>query len=334
MSGIGVRKYPTIAPPTHQASDNESPPVGMTVINKDNEDVDNTPGVNDDNDKKSSRLFEPVGRFDDPIKSVHYGHRTNGYSCHSPVKKVSLLGQTFKSICHHNTIPPPWVHVFSKSTHPSSLQTQAASIAHMEQPVHKKARHRRNRRSMKKLLKQKQLLTEIIVPECIEQNILAKSQINNEIVVVDGGDDGNLSIVPTDGVIWHSLSVRVGNHLHVQDESNPSRGLTFPRVDGALPFIRIPQKNSLAITRKITMKDIVAALEECERLKKTPLIRSDRKRIFGDYGRPVMYTSAGVQVSRNSPEVLNCKAFLQNLPTWHWTILMKKCGMRKIVLNA
>jgi hypothetical protein len=35
------------------------------------------------------------------------------------------------------------------------------------------------------------------------------------------------------------------------------------------------------------MKDIVAALEECERLKKTPLIRSDRKRIFEDYGRPV-----------------------------------------------
>jgi hypothetical protein len=71
------------------------------------------------------------------------------------------------------------------------------------------------------------------------------------------------------------------------------------------------------------MKDIVAALEECERLKKTPLIRSDRKRIFGDYGRPVMYTSAGVQVSRNSPEVLNCNTFLQNLPTWHWTVLMK-----------
>ncbi len=72
------------------------------------------------------------------------------------------------------------------------------------------------------------------------------------------------------------------------------------------------------------MKDIVAALEECERLKKTPLIRSDHKHIFGDYVRPVMYTSAGVQVSRNSPEVLNnCNAFQQNFPTWHWTILMK-----------
>ncbi len=136
--------------------------------------------------------------------------------------------------------------------------------------MHKKARHHRNKRSMKKLLKQEQLLTEVIVLECIQQNILTKSQINNEIVVADGGDDGNPPIVPPDGVIWRSLSVRVGNHLHVQDESNPSHGLTFPRIYGALPFIRMPQKNSLAITRKITMKDIVAALEECERLKKTP----------------------------------------------------------------
>ncbi len=318
-----MRKYPTIAPPSHRASDDESPPVGMTVVTKDNEDADDAPGFNDDNDKESSQLFEPVGGFDDANESVHYGHRTNGYSCHGPVKKVSCLGQTLKSICHHNTIPPPWVHVFSKSTHPSSLRTQAASIAHMEQTVHKKARHHRNRRSMKKLLKHKHLLTEVIVPECIQQNILTKSQINNEIVVVDGGDDGNPPIVSPDGVIWHSLSVRVGNHLHVQDEFNPSCGFTFPRVDGALPFIRMPQKKSFAITRKITMKDIVAALEECERLKKTHLIRSDRKRIFGDYGRPVMYTSAGVQVSRNSPEVLNCNTFLQNFPTWHWTILMK-----------
>jgi hypothetical protein len=93
---------------------------------------------------------------------------------------------------------------------------------------------------MKKLLKQKQLLTELIVLECIQQNILTKLQINNEIVVVNGGDDGNPPIVPPDGVIWHSLCIRVGNHLHVQDESNPSRGLTFPRVDGALPFIRMP----------------------------------------------------------------------------------------------
>ena len=43
-----------IALPSHQASDDESPPVGMTVITKDNEDADDAPGINDDNDKESS----------------------------------------------------------------------------------------------------------------------------------------------------------------------------------------------------------------------------------------------------------------------------------------
>ncbi len=71
------------------------------------------------------------------------------------------------------------------------------------------------------------------------------------------------------------------------------------------------------------MKHIVCALEECEKLKKTSVTRSDLKRIFGDIGKCVMYTCAGVQVSRHSPEVLNCNAFMEKLPECHWTFLMK-----------
>ncbi len=71
------------------------------------------------------------------------------------------------------------------------------------------------------------------------------------------------------------------------------------------------------------MKDIVCALEECEKLKKTSVTRSDNKRIFRDFGMSVMYTRVGVQVSRNSPEVLNWNAFMKNLPKCHWTVLMK-----------
>ncbi len=43
----------------------------MTVVTKDNEDADNAPGINNDNGKESSWLFEPVGRFDDANESVH-----------------------------------------------------------------------------------------------------------------------------------------------------------------------------------------------------------------------------------------------------------------------
>jgi hypothetical protein len=73
----------------------------------------------------------------------------------------------------------------------------------------------------------------------------------------------------------------------------------------------------------MSLKEILGALEECEKLKKTSVRRSDNKRIFTDYGMSVMYTCAGVQASRNSPEVLDCNPFLEQLPQCHWTVLMK-----------
>ena len=72
--------------------------------------------------------------------------------------------------------------------------------------------------------KQLKLLTQVIVPRTIEQNILSESDIENEVVVVDGGDDGNPPIRPPNGVNWRCLSVIGGNHLHVQDETNPCLG--------------------------------------------------------------------------------------------------------------
>ena len=288
--------------------------------------------------------LDPNGRSVNANESVHYHHCSNGYSCHGRVELVTVsdLGVTSadaNECVHYNNFndgdschdrverslcPPSWVHVFAKSTRPSSIRTQAASIAYIELPVHKKkVWHRRNRRSKKKLRKQQNLLTEVIVPPAIKQNLLSESDIDNEIIVVDGGDDGNPSIRPTDGIKWHCLSVLGGKHFYVADETDPCRGLTFARVDSALPFIRLPRQQSLAIIDSISMKDIVCALEECEKLKKTAVKRSDGKRIFGDYGKPVMYTCVGVQVSRNSREVLNCNAVMEKLPECHWQVLMK-----------
>jgi len=127
--------------------------------------------------------------------------------------------------------------------------------------------------SKKKLRKQQNLLTEFIVPPAIKQNLLSESDIDNEIVVVDGGDDGNPSIHPPDGLKWCCLSVFGGKHLHVADETDPCHGLTFARDDSALPFIRLPRQQSLAISGSISMKDIVCALEECEKLKKKEQLR-------------------------------------------------------------
>ena len=92
----------------------------------------------------------------------------------------------------------------------------------------------------KKILKQKKLLTEVILPHSIKQNLLSASDIDKEIVFVDGGDDGNPPIRPPKGVNWRSLSIREGIHLHVQDKTDQFHGVTFSRVDGALPFARLP----------------------------------------------------------------------------------------------
>lgn len=253
--------------------------------------------------------------------SVHYNHCNDDDSCHGRIVPVTV--DDYDISVERSLHPPSWVHVFAKSTQPSSIRTQAASIAYIEQPVHNKARHRRSRRAKKKLCKQQKLLTEVTVPTTILENLLSESDIDNEIVVVDGGDDGNLPIQPPDDVTWRCLSVLGAKHLHVQDETDPCRGLTFSRVDGALPFIRLPRQQSLDIIRQMSLKEILGALEECEKLKKTSVRRSDNKRIFTDYGMSVMYTCAGVQASRNSPEVLDCNPFLEQLPQCHWTVLMK-----------
>ncbi len=51
-------------------------------------------------------------------------------------------------------------------------------------------------------------------------------------------------------------------------------------------------------------------------------MRTDRKCIFGDYGTKVMYTCAGVQVSRWSRKVLEAAPYIEKLPRKHWIVLM------------
>jgi hypothetical protein len=113
-----------------------------------------------------------------------------------------------------------------------------------------------------------------------------------------------------------------GDHIYVQNEVDPLCGLTFTHVDGVCPFIRLPRQMSLNILRQNGMEKIFSVLEECSKMKRTSLVRSDCKRIFGDYGEQVMATCAGVQVSRNSWEVLDCAPFMEKLPQHHWRVLM------------
>ncbi len=66
-------------------------------------------------------------------------------------------------------------------------------------------------------------------------------------------------------------------YLFVDDELNPSIGLTFSRIDNSLPFIRMPPQQSLNIIGQNGMEKIMNALLSCEKLRKHSLVRSDRK---------------------------------------------------------
>ena len=63
-------------------------------------------------------------------------------------------------------------------------------------------------------------------------------------------------------------------------------------------------------------------LMSCEKLQKHSLVCSDRKQIFADYGKPVMYTCAGVLVSRNSCQILDEVPFMEKLPMHDWKAVM------------
>ena len=296
------------------------------------------PPDNDNNDpllwskSKRKRMRQKEKKLLKNIDSSSFrsaNYLSNSY--HSAPQGVECIhAQVGRSVGNHNVgveqtqNPPTWVHVF-KSPNPSSTRTQGASIAHIAhtETKHPKAIHQINQRAKKKLRKQQECLVQVNVPNSIKQQLLSEMDLEKDIVVVDGGDVGNPPIQPPDGVTWHCLSVR-GSDLYVQDVTDPSLGLTFTRIGGdCLPFIRMPRGQSLDITGQTGMGDIISALEECEKLKSTSLKRSDNKRVFGDYGTHVQYTSAGVQVDRNSREVLPCNAFMKKLPEWHWKIIMK-----------
>ena len=93
-----------------------------------------------------SGFLDPGGRFAITNESVHNHHQSgshllsDGYSFHGRVEQVKLNGNLSQSVSvSASSIIPPWVHVFAKSTKSTSLRIQAASIAYIEEPIHKKS---------------------------------------------------------------------------------------------------------------------------------------------------------------------------------------------------
>jgi hypothetical protein len=110
--------------------------------------------------------------------------------------------------------------------------------------------------------------------------------------------------------------------LHIDDDSHGDIGLTFRRIDGCcLPFIRLPHNLSLDIIGHCDLDNIYEALNACENLC-SPICRSNKKRVFTDFGFIPTYACVGPQVSRNSPKVHNHPTFMNKLPNHHWESLL------------
>ncbi len=90
------------------------------------------------------------------------------------------------------------------------------------------------------------ILREVIVPP--NQFKLSLQEINAEIIVFDDGNSTSPPIKPPDDILWHSISVHL---LHVEDVTLPNIGLTYPKILGVHPFIRMPHQMSLAIIAEV-----------------------------------------------------------------------------------
>jgi hypothetical protein len=180
----------------------------------------------------------------------------------------------------------------------------------MDNSIHPKTRHRCIRCAMKKSKKQQQILKEVKVSAYIKTNILTTKDIADNVLVFDGGDCNSIPIKPPDGINWTRISVLEDKCVIAIDETDPHRGLTIGPIHQCHAYIRMPRFQRLCILGNSGMTWVMNALLALETLRKISFLRSTKKKYFGDYGKEIMYTYAGVQVSQNSRQVL------QAAPLW------------------
>jgi hypothetical protein len=268
-------------------------------------------------------IFVRVGRRSDGLWSIieiserdHYPPSTpcglRGSSCCADVNNSPTNHP------HPSPLAPGWFHVYSHKRSNCSRRTQCAAVAYSADAIPSSVRRRRNFRAKNKQQKQQRKLCTIVVPPEYYPTVSIE-EIKRDIIVFDGGNSDCPSITPPHGVQWRRLHV---SDLFIHDDLRDDVGLTFPRsTNGCLPFIRLPRATSLSIIGRYGLPQIHAALIACENLR-TPLRRSDKKRVFTDFGKTPSYACVGPQVSRNSQKVFDSPSFMKKLPLKHWKALL------------
>jgi hypothetical protein len=158
---------------------------------------------------------------------------------------------------------------------------------------------------------QQRLVQEVVVPP--DQLKLSFKNIDDNIIMIDGGNSHCPPIHPSKGIEWRSHHV---SELHIQDETIGHIGLTFPHIDGALPFICLSRKIALDIIGQCGLSKICNTFNACKKLQRCPLACSNKKCVFTDYGNRVTYACVGSQAS-NSQKVLDNLPFMDKLLCHH-----------------
>jgi hypothetical protein len=116
----------------------------------------------------------------------------------------------------------------------------------------------------KKFNKQQCVLCEVSIP--CNQHKLSIQEVEDEVIVFDGGNLETPPILPPDRLTWQCKPI---SDLYVEEKTNPNLGLLCPWVNNSFPFIWLPHSNALSIIASSGLNRIYAALEACGEIEKS-----------------------------------------------------------------
>jgi hypothetical protein len=225
-----------------------------------------------------------------------------------------------------------YCHVYKSQAKKSrcSHRSQAAYIYSTvvdEMVLKKDTWKRRQKRKNKKQKKQKDCMIPVCIPEKLAAHIhmWSDKELQGVTLVFDGGVDGNPPISAPADVTWTSLRINDGD-LYVADTIDDSKGLIYPVSDGVSPFMRVPRKTALSITKMDNIKEnrlFSIALQSGAQAQRGPLKRGKRKLVFTDGKFADKYGCIGVQVNRGTKGVRGESYHADKMPVKDWNVIVE-----------
>lgn len=242
-------------------------------------------------------------------------------------------------IVHHppaSLVPPilpNWIHVFYPTCTSTSRRTQAAAVAHMFPSITKISTFDCINLSAAIFQRICSLLRPIVLPNHFTPQLPTLEDIDKSIYVCDGGSDYSLPECNIkNGKPWTVL--KVGQHLHVPDISNPAFGVTGQYIGGTRSYFLIPRIELFCLIPSSGWSDVYDSLEQVLHINKSSLSRGKKKTVFGDVGVRVKYKCIGVRPSMNSSEVIQFPSWSEKLGSKHWSNIMRLVGYVESVFEA